>query len=103
VQLLHPQLNMSVADPSNPQLSGSGTITTQGNPRKTVSYTVHFSMNGQATLVELNPRPDAPDGERLHLTLADGRFLTCQVLDESPYCAVIGEGPLHERRRTPRE
>ena len=93
---------MSVGNPLNPKLSGSGTLTNQGNPRKTVSYTVHLSMNGQATLVEFNPRPDATDGERLHLTLADGRVLTCQVLDESPYCAVIGEGPLQERRKTVR-
>ena len=91
---------MSVGNPSNPKLSGSGTLTKHGQPQKSVSYTVHFSMNGQASLVELKPRPDAHDGDRVHLTLADGRFLTCQVLDDSPYCAVVGEGPLQERRKT---
>jgi hypothetical protein len=31
--------------------------------------------------------------------LEDGRIVICQVLDDSPYCAVIGEGPRPERRR----
>lgn len=93
---------MSVGNPINPKLSGSGTLTKHGKPQQAVSYTVHFSMNGQATLVEFKPRPDGNDGDRIHLTLADGRFLTCQVLDDSPYCAVVGEGPLPERRTTVR-
>ena len=64
-----------------------------------VNYTVHLiSESGQATVVELEPKPDAKDGELLHLTLDDGRVLNCQMLDASPYCAVVGDGPVRERR-----
>jgi hypothetical protein len=93
---------MSVGQSASPKLTGTGTIKTNGNPSGMVSYTVHLAMSGQATLVELDPRPDATDGERLHLTLADGRFVTCQMLDDSAFCAVMGEGPFRERRKQPR-
>jgi hypothetical protein len=29
-------------------------------------------------------------------------MLDCQVLDGSPYCAVVGDGPYQDRRATPR-
>ena len=65
-----------------------------------VSYKIHFSAaNGQASVVEIEPKPLARDGQFLHLTLEDGRVLNCQVLDESPFCAVIGDGPIIERRK----
>ena len=65
-----------------------------------VSYKLHFSpANGQATVVELYPKPAARDGQFLRLTLEDGRVVNCQVLDDSPFCAVIGDGPIIERRK----
>lgn len=93
---------MDVGRPPSAKLFGTGTVRKNGKPPETVSYTVHLAMSGQATLVELDPRPDASDAERLHLTLDDGRFVTCQMLDDSPYCAVMGEAPFHERRKQPR-
>ena len=47
-------------------------------------------------------RPNAKDGDYLHLTLEDGRMLDCEVLDASPYCAVVGDGPYHDRRASER-
>ena len=71
-------------------------------PRRigSVSYTIHFSRaSGQAFVVELEPKPRAKDGDLVHLTLEDGRVLNCEVLDESPFCAVIGDGPIIEHRK----
>jgi hypothetical protein len=39
----------------------------------------------------------------VHLTLADGRVVNCRILDESPFCAVVGDGPIVERRSQPRD
>ncbi len=52
--------------------------------------------------MKFDERPPAKDGATLHLTLEDGRMLDCQVLDASPYCAVVGEGPYYDRRTAPR-
>ena len=87
-------------DASEGILIGEGAL--HRGPRRigSVSYKIHFSpANGQASVVELDPKPPAKDGEFVHLTLEDGRVLNCQVLDESPFCAVIGDGPIIERRR----
>ena len=55
-------------------------------------------MGGHASIVMFERRPKAKEGDTLHLTLEDGRMLDCQVLDASPYCAVIGDGPYFDRR-----
>jgi hypothetical protein len=69
----------------------------------TVRYAVHFDpANCQASVVKFSRKPPLRAGELVHLTLEDGRVLSCRVLDESPYCAVIGDGPIVERRSTPR-
>jgi hypothetical protein len=81
-------------------LIGEGAL--HWGPRRigSVSYKIHFSpANGQASVVELEPKPPAKDGDLVHLTLEDGRVLNCEVLDESPFCAVIGDGPIIERRK----
>lgn len=57
-------------------------------------------MGGHASLVLFERRPEADEGDRLHLTLEDGRMLDCEVLDASSYCAVIGDGPYSDRRRS---
>jgi hypothetical protein len=62
-----------------------------------------MGVGGQANLVRFGRRPKAKDGAQLHLTLEDGRMLDCQVLDASPFCAVLGEGPYFDRRSGPRD
>jgi len=67
-----------------------------------IRYRVEVASGGQASLVEFARKPSAKDGDKLHLTLEDGRMLDCQVIDSSPYCAVVGEGPYPERRTSQR-
>jgi hypothetical protein len=38
----------------------------------------------------------------LHLTMEDKRFVLCRRLDHWRFCAVVGDGPHIDRRRTPR-
>jgi hypothetical protein len=82
-------------------LKGTGIVRRGDAILSKIAYTIHFTepLGGQATVVEFAVRPPGTaDGDRVHLTLEDGRVLTCEVLDESPYCAVHGDGPLVERR-----
>jgi hypothetical protein len=65
-------------------------------------YEVEVAVGGQASVVKFDERPPAKNGDKLHLTLEDGRMLDCQVLDASPYCSVVGEGPYFDRRAEPR-
>ena len=84
-------------------LRGTGTLHKGPEAIATVSYTIRVDpSNGQASVVELDRRPPARDGELVRLTLQDGRIVNCQILDESPYCAVVGHAPIFERRRTVR-
>jgi hypothetical protein len=85
-------------------LMGEGALS--WGPRRvgSVTYKIHLDpANGQASVVELEPKPPAKDGAFVHLTLEDGRIINCQVLDESPFCAVIGDGPIIERRKHVRD
>ena len=85
--------------PSGKTITGSGALRRGERAIATVNYKVHLSSeNGQATVVEFAPKPKAKDGDLVHLTLDDGRVLNCRILDDSPYCAVVGDGPLSERR-----
>ena len=69
-----------------------------------VCYTIETNpANGQGSVVTFDRKPPAKDGDLLYLTLEDGRVLQCHVLDESPYCAVVGDGPIIERRRRRRD
>lgn len=65
-------------------------------------YQVEVGAGGQASLVKFERQPVAEDGDTLHLTLEDGRMLDCQVIDSSPFCAVIGDGPYLDRRKSDR-
>ena len=82
-------------------LRGTGRLHRGGQLIGTVKYLVHIApANGQATVVQFEPRPDsANEGDLVHLTLEDGRVVNCQILDDSPYCAVVGDGPVPERRK----
>ena len=61
---------------------------------------VHLSpVTGQAWVVEFAETPRAQHDQLLHLQLDDGRVVNCQVLGNSKYCAVVGEGPIGERRQ----
>lgn len=66
-----------------------------------VSYKIHVAPGSRsASVAEFDPKPPATDGELVHLTLEDGRVLNCQIVDDSPYCAVVGDAPIVERRQT---
>ena len=69
-----------------------------------VRYSVQFDpANAQASVVKFSRKPPFHDGELVRLILEDGRVVNCRVLDESPFCAVVGDGPIDERRREPRD
>ncbi len=68
-----------------------------------IRYKVEVGAGGQASIVKFARPLRVKDGTRLHLTLEDGRMLDCQVLDASPYCAVVGEGPYFDRRAERRD
>ena len=67
-----------------------------------ISYRYEVAAGGHASIVKFDEMPDAKDGDHLHLTLEDGRMLDCEMLDASPYCAVVGDGPYVERRSSRR-
>ena len=80
-------------------LKGQGTLRGVDRAVVPVTYAVNADINGQANIVELDPEPvRAKDGDVLQLTLEDGRWLNCQKVDDSRFCAVIGDGPRVERR-----
>lgn len=67
-----------------------------------IPYEVEISVGGQASIVKFERPVPAEDGDQLHLTLEDGRMLDCELIDASPYCAVVGDGPYRDRRAAPR-
>ena len=79
-------------------LSGKGPLRLGERTICIVNYTIQTLMGGHAAVVQFEPKPPAEDGDVVHLTLEDGRVLSCHILDDSPYCAVIGDGPIAERR-----
>ena len=85
-------------------LTGTGPLRRGERTICTVTYTIQLMLTSdQAALVQFEPRPPAQDGDLLHLTLEDGRVLNCQMLAGAPYCAVVGDGPIAERRARIRE
>lgn len=85
------------------RLNGTACVRCGQRDLGALEYHVEVGSGGQASLVKFERRPSAKDGDHLHLTLEDGRMLDCEVLDASPYCAVVGEGPYHERRASERQ
>lgn len=83
-------------------LRGTGAVKCGPRDLGSLPYRVEVGADGHASVVTFDRRPPAKDGDQLHLTLEDGRMLDCQVLDASPYCAVIGDGPYEDRRERPR-
>lgn len=83
-------------------LRGTGSVKCGPRDLGAVPYQVEVSASGHASLVLFERRVKAKDGDKLHLTLEDGRMLDCQVLNASPYCAVVGDGPYFDRRAEPR-
>lgn len=84
-------------------LLGTGDVKCGARDLGSIPYKVEVSVAGRPSVVKFAQRPKAKNGEMLHLTLEDGRMLDCQVLDASPYCAVVGEGPYVDRRAAPRD
>ena len=84
-------------------LCGTGELKLGPKPLGKVPYEVEIAAtNGQVAVVRFASKPPARDGQTLHLTMEDGRMLDCRVLDASPFCAVVGEGPYRDRRRRAR-
>ena len=79
-------------------LRGIGFVRCGPRDLGSLEYRVEVDMGGHASIVMFERRPKATEGDQLHLTLADGRMLDCQVLDASSYCAVVGDGPYWDRR-----
>jgi len=84
------------------ELHGTGCVKCGERDLGELPYHVQIGSSGHASVVKFEHRPRAKDGDRLHLTLEDGRMLDCQVLDASPYCSVVGDGPYLDRRGAPR-
>jgi hypothetical protein len=81
-----------------PMLTGHGRIFRGPQELGEVDYLVHVEPDGHSTLVELHPAAHVRDGAVLHLAMDDGRYVVCQNIDHSKYCAVVGDGPNPERR-----
>jgi len=79
-------------------LTGHGRIYRGSKVLGEVDYLVHLASNGQGTLVEIHPPAHVKDGSLLHLAMDDGRYMVCQNIDASKYCAVVGDGPNADRR-----
>lgn len=80
--------------------SGTGQLRSGQRDLGFTHYEIHVGLpNKPATVVELESPPVAQDGEILELMLEDGRVLQLQVCGVSPYCRVLGERPIAERRR----
>lgn len=62
-----------------------------------VGYRVQAAQ-GEATVIRLDPMPDASPGDVFHLTLEDGRILECQVMSEHHTFFTVVDGPRLERR-----
>jgi hypothetical protein len=84
------------------RLKGTGSVKCGSRSLGRIPYRVEVSWGGQASLVEFGRRLAAEDGDKLHLTLEDGRMLDCQMIDSSNYCAVVGDGPYPDRRTSER-
>jgi len=81
--------------------SGTGHLRSGQRDLGFAQYEIHVGLpNKPGTVVELESPPVAQNGEILELILEDGRVLQLQVCGVSPYCRVIGERALIERRRT---
>ena len=87
---------------SSRRLRGTGFVKCGPRDLGSLSYRVEVDTGGHASLVLFDRRPRANEGDRLHLTLEDGRMLDCEVLDASAYCAVVGDGPYPDRRSATR-
>lgn len=83
-------------------LRGTGVVKWGPRDLGSMPYQVEVGADGHASVVRFDHRLKVRDGAKLHLTLEDGRMLDCQVLDASPYCSVIGDGPYLDRRSTSR-
>jgi hypothetical protein len=71
---------------------GQGRIAT-GEFEAATAYELHMDEAGRVHLVKFEEHPDSlRDGTTLRLTLENGRALVCQVIDDSPFCSVIGDG-----------
>ena len=83
-------------------LRGTGSVKCGPHDLGPIQYQVEVSAGGHASVVLFEQPLKVKDGQRLHLTLEDGRMLDCRVLDGTSYCSVIGDGPYRDRRAVPR-
>jgi hypothetical protein len=63
------------------------------NRRVPIHYRLHAHVGGRAVMIELLDRPPGvASDEQVRVVLEGGQELCCQVLDDTPMCAVVGEG-----------
>jgi hypothetical protein len=76
-------------------LTGNGRVI-HGQLEFSTRYRLYRDASGRAAMIELLDRPDSVVSDRtVRVVLEDGRYLSCQVLDDTAMCTVVGEGPLH--------
>jgi hypothetical protein len=79
-------------------ITGVGRLIHEQTERQ-IRYRLYVDPSGRATMIELLDRPDGLASDRtVRVVLQDGRYLSCQVLDDTPMCAVIGDGILQRER-----
>jgi hypothetical protein len=77
-------------------LTGNGRLI-DGQSEFPTRYRLYRDASGRAAMIELLDRPDGMVSDRtVRVVLEDGRYLSCQVLDDTPMCTVVGEGRLPE-------
>jgi len=84
------------------RMTGQGGVKRGPSDLGRFGYQVEVDAGGHASVVKFERQPHAEEGDTLHLTLEDGRMLDCQVIDSSAYCAVVGDGPYLDRRKSDR-
>ena len=74
-------------------LKGTGTLRRGTRTIGPVAYTIQLDpLRGHATVVQFDKKPAASGGDLVHLTLEDGRVLSCLMFDHSRCGAIVGEG-----------
>jgi hypothetical protein len=73
-------------------LTGNGRLI-HGQSEFPTRYRLYRDASGRAAMIELLDRPEGVASDRtLRVVLEDGCYLSCQVLDDTPMCTVVGEG-----------
>jgi hypothetical protein len=62
-----------------------------------IRYWLYRDASGRAAMIELLDRPHGVASDlTVRVVLDDGRYLSCQVLDDTTMCTVVGDGRSRE-------